>query len=174
MVDTDREPVATDGMAAWLSSEAHDDEQAADLAFQRLCAAVPRVEPSAAFSAGVAPAAWRGLRRQRRKEVATTVAVLLLVVCGGVAGSWVTVRLVGGWLLASGAAMASGVLVSVVGALVAGLEWWMTGARVGSVVGEVLVYREIAGTLLAVELLGAGALYALHQLARRAGVNSAS
>ena len=60
------------------------------------------------------------------------------------------------------------------GGAVAGLEWWAAGARVAAVMGETLAYRETAGALLAVEIVGAIALYALHQLTRRTRANGTS
>lgn len=173
MADTDREIVTTDDVAAWLSNEAQGDDRAADVAFEHLCTAMPRVEPSQDFSQRAAAAAWRSRRRQHRWDLVGLVAVLTLAVSGA-GGTWMAVLDVGPWLLASATAMVSGVLVGVVAMCVAGLDWWATGAQLGAAVGEALAYREIALVLLAVELLGAGALYALHQLARRARVNGAS
>ena len=173
MVDRDRDVVTPDDVAAWLRREAQGDELAADIAFQRLGSAVPRVEALPAFSQRAAAAAWRSRQRQRLREVVARAAMLVLCISGA-AGTWMALIDAGPWLLASGAAMASGLLVGLVAGAVAGLEWWATGARLGAVVGEVLSYREIAGTLLAIELLGAVALYAIHQLARRARVNTTS
>jgi hypothetical protein len=67
--------------------------------------------------------------------------------------------------------MASGSLGGVVTGAVTGLEWWVTGARVAVVIGETLARREAAGVLLAVEVVGALSLYALHQLIRSATAN---
>ena len=67
--------------------------------------------------------------------------------------------------------MATGSLMGVVTGVVTGLEWWAAGARVAVVIGETLAYRETAGALLAVEVVGGIALYALHQLTRSTRTN---
>ena len=152
----------------WLAGEARGDEQEAESAFAQLVASVPRVEPLPGFGERAQAAAWRSRRRRRVMARAARAAALLLTVCGGVAASWAALLYAGPWLLVSGAAMVSGSLVGIVAGVVAGLEWWAAGARVAAVLGETLAYRETAGALLAVEVVGAIALYALHQLTRSA------
>ena len=166
----------------WLAREEQGDEQGAESAFAHLLAAVPRIEPLPGFSERVGAAVWRSRQRQRLMARAARAAALLLALSGGVAASWMALVSVGPWLLTSGAAMASGSLVGIVagvvagavGGAVAGLEWWAAGARVAIVMGETLAYRETAGALLAVEVVGAIALYALHQLTRRTRANTTS
>ena len=140
-------------VARWLASEERGDEQGAESAFAQLFAAVPRIEPLPGFPGRVEAAVWRRLQRKRLVARAARAAALLLAVSGGVAGSWLALVYLGPWLLTSGAAMASGSLVGVVAGVVAGLEWWTAGA------------------LLAVEVVGAIALYALHQLTRSTRTN---
>ena len=174
----------------WLAREEQGDERGAESAFAHLLAAVPRIEPLPGFSERVGAAVWRSRQRQRLMARAARAAALLLALSGGVAASWMALVSVGPWLLTSGAAMASGSLVGIVagvvagvvagavagavGGAVAGLEWWAAGARVAAVMGETLAYRETAGALLAVEIVGAIALYALHQLTRRTRANGTS
>lgn len=167
----------------WLAREEQGDEQGAESAFAHLLAAVPRIEPLPGFSERVGAAVWRSRQRQRLMARAARAAALLLALSGGVAASWMALVSVGPWLLTSGAAMASGSLVGIVagvvagvvagavGGAVAGLEWWAAGARVAIVMGETLAHGETAGALLAVEVVGAIALYALHQLTRRTRAN---
>lgn len=158
----------------WLASEARADEQGAESAFAHLLAAVPRIEPQPGFIERTRAAAWRSrLRRQMMARVARA-AALLLVATGGVSASWLALLYAGPWLLMSGAGMASGSLGGIVTGAVTGLEWWARGARVAVVIGETLARREAAGVLLAVEVVGALALYALHQLVRSATANSTS
>ncbi len=157
----------------WLAREARGDEQGAESAFAHLFAAVPRVEPLPGFSERVAAIAWRSRQRQRMVARVPRAAALLMAAFGGVAASWLALLYAGPWLLTSGAVMASGALVGVVKGAVAGLEWWAAGTRVAVVIGETLASREAAGALLAVEVVGAIALYALHRLTRRARANGA-
>ena len=165
-------------VARWLAREERGDEQGAESAFAQLFAAVPRIEPLPGFSERVGAAGWRSRQRQRLMARAARAAALLLALSGGVAASWMALVSVGPWLLTSGAAIASGSLVDIVAGVVAGavagLEWWAAGARVAVVMGETLAYRETAGALLAVEIVGAIALYALHQLTRRTRANGTS
>ena len=160
----------------WLAREERGDEQGAESAFAKLFAAVPRIEPLAGFSERVGGAVWRSRQRQRLMARAARAAALLLALSGGVAASWMALVSVGPWLLTSGAAMASGslagVMAGVVEGAVAGLEWWAAGARAAVVMGETLAHPETAGALLAVEIVGAIALYALHQLTRRTRANT--
>ena len=155
----------------WLAHEEQGDEQGAESAFAHLLAAVPRVEPLPGFSERVGAVVWRSRLRQRAMARAARAAALLLVVSGGVAASWLALLFAGPWLLTSGAAMATGSLMGVVTGAVIGLEWWAAGARVAVVIGETLAYRETAGALLAVEVVGAFALYALHHLTRTTQTN---
>ena len=155
----------------WLAREERGDEQGAESAFAHLLAAVPRIEPQPGFSERVGAATWRRRQRQRVMARAARAAALLLAASGGVAASWMALLYAGPWLLTSGAAMASGSLVGIVAGVVAGFEWWAAGARVAVVMGETLAHRETAGALLAVEVVGATALYALHQLTRRPRAN---
>lgn len=155
----------------WLASEARGDEQEAESAFAHLLTGMPRIEPLPGFGERAEAVAWRSHRRRRMMAQAARVAALLLAVSGGVAASWAALLYAGPWLLVSGAAMASGSLAGIVAGVVAGLEWWAAGARVATVLGETLAYRETAGALLAVEVVGAIALYALHQLTRSARTN---
>ena len=155
----------------WLTREARGDEQGAESAFAHLLAAVPRVEPLPGFSERVGAAVWRSRLRQRAMARAARAAALLLAASGGVAASWLALLYAGPWLLTSGAAMATGSLMGVVTGVVTGLEWWAAGARVAVVIGETLAYRETAGALLAVEVVGGIALYALHQLTRSTRTN---
>jgi len=158
----------------WLASEARGDEQEAESAFSHLAASVPRIEPLPGFGERAQAAAWRSRRRRLVMAQAARIAVLLLAVSGGLAASWAALLYAGPWVLVSGAAMVSGSLVGIVGGVVAGLEWWAAGARVVDVVGETLAYREPAGALLAVEVVGAVALYALHHLTRSRRTNGTS
>lgn len=150
----------------WLASEALGDEQAAESAFATLFAEVPRIEPQPSFVERARAAAWRSRLRRRVMARAARAAALLLVATGGVSASWLALLYAGPWLVMSGAGMASGSLGGIVTGAVTGIEWWATGARVAVVIGETLARREAAGVLLAVEVVGALALYVLHQLIR--------
>ena len=158
-------------VARWLAREARGDEHGAESAFAHLLAAVPRIEPLPGFRERAGAAAGRSRQRQRVRARAVRAAALLLAASGGVAAFWMALRSAGPWLLTSGAVMASDSLVGIVKGSVAGLEWWTAGARVAVVIGETLAYRETAGALLAVEIVGGIALYALHQLTRRTRVH---
>ena len=149
----------------WLAREARGDEHGAESAFAHLLAAVPRIEPRSGFGERAEAAVWRR-RPQRVRTRAIWAAVLLLATFGGVAAFWLALPSVGPWLLTSGAVMALGSLVGVVKGAIAALAWWAAGARVAGAIGETLAYRETAGALIAVGIVGAVALYSLHQLTR--------
>jgi hypothetical protein len=155
----------------WLASEEGGDEHGAESAFTRLFGAVPRIEPLPGFTERASTAAWRSRLRRRMIARASRAAAVLAVVLGGGAASWLLLRYAWPWLLTSGAAMVSGSLVGIVAGAVAGLEWWAAGARVAATMGETLSHPETAGALLATEVVGAIALYALHQLTRTTRTN---
>ena len=155
----------------WLASEERGDEQAAESAFAHLFAAVPRIEPQPGFVEQVRAAAWRRRQRWLVMARAARAATVLLAASGGIAASGLALLYAGPWLVTSAAVMASGSVRGIVTGAVTGLDWWATGARVAVVIGETLAYREAAGVLLAIEVVGGLALYALHRLTRNADAN---
>jgi hypothetical protein len=157
----------SDDVERWLISEERGDEQAAEAAFAHLFAVVPRIEPQPGFVERVSAAAWRSRQRRHETVRAARAAAVLLVASAGIAAAWLALRSAWPWLVTSGAVvMASASLGGVVTGAVTAVEWWATVARVAVVIGETLARREAAGVLLAVEVVGALALYVLHQLIR--------
>jgi hypothetical protein len=104
-------------------------------------------------------------RCQRARVYAAIAASVLVAVSFG-AAVYVLADEATGWAVAALASVAAGSTASLTMATVASIEWWAVMTRVGDVVLGVISVPQNAVGLLVIELVGGGALYALHRLLR--------
>lgn len=146
----------------WLTSEPHDDE-AAEASFAQLFTALPEEKPSAGFVQRTVAAAWAA-RVRRRRLAAGGAAAAALAALGGAA--LVSAYGAPGWVLMTVAQVAAGSLTALLASAATLVEFGALMVRTGSAVGRVMVMPQGIATLVAIEVVGAGALYALHRLLR--------
>ncbi|MBI3047099.1 MAG: hypothetical protein HYY76_02200 [Acidobacteria bacterium] len=154
----------------WLRAEQEGPEEVADAAFAQVFTALPTLQPSPAFVARTVEAAWEA--RARRRQVAGLAAAA--AVLAAVATTVVLYAVFGarvGWLLTTIAAVASGSVLSLLGAALTAAEWWKATVAAGStaVAAGSTAIAALAGpysvaALAVVELVAAAALYLLHRL----------
>lgn len=151
---------------AWLAAERHDQDEAAEAAFDRVFRALPAVEPSPAFVSRTAEAAWAArVRRQRLAGAAAAAAAVLVAATAAV----VLYAAFGGrlaWLLTTSAALASSALLSLVAAGVTLAGWWSEAAGAGRTIAAAVVSPYSVAALMAIELVAVAALVLLHRLLR--------
>ena len=158
----------------WLVSERDGAEAEAESAFGHALAAVSRVEPGLGFVDRAVQAAWRARRRRLAVRRVLWLAASLLVVAGGIVATSLAVVQGGTWLVQTGAAMTSRLVVWLVRSTAEGLDWWSVVAQVGAAAGSALATPQATFMVVAVELVGALALFALHRVLRSEGRNSDS
>lgn len=149
----------------WLASEQLDSVDAADAAFARVFAALPTAEPAPDFVERAVSAAWQAGVRRRRTVMAGRVAAITVLALGGFLAQ-AAIGYAGAWLVSRTVALATHSVMSLVGFVASGTEWWSASARVSNSMAAVLATPQAAGTLVAIELTGAAALYALQRLLR--------
>jgi hypothetical protein len=147
--------------ARWLESEQRGDE-AAEVSFAQLFAAMPAVEPSAGFVQRTAQAAWDA-RVRRRRFVAAGFAAAATVVIGAVIFATAGAT---GWVLGIAGRIAPDALITLLASATTIVEFWTLMARAGSVVARVAVMPEGVAALVTAEVVGGAALYTLHRLLR--------
>lgn len=150
---------------AWLVAEQEGRDEAAEAAFDRVLTALPAIEPSPAFAARVAEAAWAARARRRRLvglaaatagvALVAAAAVVVYAASGGVA-----------WLLTATATAASGAVVSLLAAGVTLAGWWSAAAGTGRSLVTAVASPYSLAALVAIELVAVGALVMLHRLLR--------
>ncbi|MEQ1898047.1 MAG: hypothetical protein ABL971_11740 [Vicinamibacterales bacterium] len=147
----------------WLASEQDGREDLAEFTFARLMADLPPVEPSPAFVGRTVQAAWqRRVRQQRLAWVARAAAVLAVLIGGGVGLFVLGTAFLG--------AAADGVVAGVQGliwtadAVGGGLRWWSLLEKVGTAVGTAVATPQTTAVLVALELMGAMAVYGIERL----------
>ncbi|MBI4885776.1 MAG: hypothetical protein HY824_01665 [Acidobacteria bacterium] len=153
----------------WLSFERHLDEaagadEATDAAFAKVFAALPAVEPSAAFVHQAVDAAWAARARSRRAAVFAGLAASVAVTASGAAVAYALLGAAGGWLLTSAVAAATRIAMSVLGAATTTLEWWLATVHVGGAMADVVTMPQGAAALATIGLIGVVALYMLRRL----------
>lgn len=149
----------------WLSSEHLDREPAADQAFSRVFSALPAVEPSQDFVRRAVHLAWRERVRRRRMTVYAIAASLAGAATAGIAAYGLLGGL-SGWLLAAMATAVASSTGPLLLAVTIAIDWWAAMTQVGSLIAGVVGLPQGAAVLLAMEVAGGGALYALHRLLR--------
>lgn len=161
-------------MERWLSSERDEADAQAESAFGRVLAAMPRVEPGLDFVDRAVQATWRARRRRRAVRRTAGLAASVLIAIGGLVAMSLAVMQGGAWLVQTGAAVTSRVVVWFVRSAAEGLDWWSVVAQVGAAAGGALATPQATFMVVAVELVGALALFALHRVLRSEGRNSDS
>ena len=150
----------------WLLNEEQGLDDAADAAFHQVFSALPAVEPSSDFVQRAVDAAWRARARQRRIVLVGAVAASLFVVVTAGAAAYGVFGIAGGWLLTTGAAIASNAAVSIIAAATTAVEWWFATARAGIALAGIMATPQSAVVLFGIELVGVAALYMLQRLLR--------
>jgi hypothetical protein len=150
----------------WLSNEEQGLDDAADAAFQQVFSALSPVEPSSSFVQRAVEAAWRARTRQRRIFLVAAVAASLFVVLTASAAAYGVFGIAGGWLLTTGAAIATNSAVSIIAAATTAVEWWFATARAGSALAGIMATPQSVVVLFTIELVGIVALYMLQRLLR--------
>lgn len=150
------------GIQQWNEEDDAAADKAADAAFSRLFSALPAVEPSAGFVQHAVDTAWgRCARRQRWLRWAAAAASLAVA-----AASSVLVLSAPAWLVLSAAQAGTGAIMTLLWSATAVAEFWGLMVSAGSAAARVAVMPQSVAVLVAIELLGAAALYSLHRLLR--------
>jgi len=150
----------------WLSSEHLDHEGAAHEAFSRVFAALPAVEPSEDFVRRAVHMAWQARARRRRVTVYAGLAASLVGAATAGVAAYGLLGEASGWLLTTIATTAARSTGPLLFALTMAIDWWAAMIHVGSLMAGVVGLPQGAAVLLALEVAGGGALYALHRLLR--------
>jgi hypothetical protein len=151
---------------AWLAAEERGHDEAAEAALEPVFAALPAVEPSAAFVARAVEAAWAARRRRARLVALGSAAAAVVFAATGVI---VLSAVLGGraaWLLPVAASAASGIVLSLLSAGVTAAGWWSAAADAGLALAAAFSNPYGVAALTVVELVAVGALAALHRLLR--------
>jgi hypothetical protein len=149
----------------WLSNEHLDQEGAADKGFARVFAALPPVEPSEDFVRRAVHVAWQERRRRRRMAAFALAASIVGAATAGIA-AYGLLGGISGWLLAAMATAVASFTGPLLLAVTIAVDWWAAMTQVGSVMAGVVGLPQGAAVLLAMQVAGGGALYALHRLLR--------
>ena len=149
----------------WLFSEHLDREGAAHEAFSQVFAALPAVEPSEDFVRRAVYMAWQERDRRRRMTAYAMAASLVGAATAGVAAYGLFGGL-SGWLLAAIATTVASSTGPLLLAVTIAIDWWAAMTQVGTLMAGVVGLPQGAAVLLAMQLAGGGAFYALHRLLR--------
>jgi len=147
----------------WLDAERNGRDEEADEAFLGVFAALPRLQPSAAFAEQTMTAVVRWRARRRRLVALAWGTTTLIVVTGGL----------GAWLL--GPSIAPSIVKPVALALSHATPWlvayateavnlWWAIAGIAAAVGNALATPPTAGAIVGAELIGILAFFALQRL----------
>ena len=148
----------------WLSNE-HLDQEGADKAFARVFAALPAVDPSEDFVRRAVHVAWQERHRRRQIKLFAVAVSIAGVTTAGIA-AYGLLGGMSGWLLAAIATAVASLTGPLLFAVTIAIDWWSVMTQVGSVMAGVIGLPQGAAVLLAMQVAGGGALYALHRLLR--------
>ena len=146
----------------WLENEERDDK-IAEAQFAQLFTAIPVAEPSSSFVQATVDLALAEQARRRHVIWWAGIAATVIVVLGSVAFTTIGAP---GVVLRITAQLAAASVVSLMWIATTLLETWIVMAGAGTAVLRVAVMPQSIVILIAVELLGAAALYSLHRLLR--------
>ena len=155
-----------DDVDRWLAAERGGLDGGAELAFARVLQAMPRVAAGPAFVDRVAGEAWRARRRRRLVLRAARLVASAAAGAAGLVLGYLAVVRGGTWAVHTGAVLTVQLVSFVVRAAAEGLDWWSIVARVGAAAGETLTTPSVSAALVAIELVGAVALFALSRVLR--------
>ena len=147
----------------WLQAERSGEDDAADEAFLSVFAAMPRIQPSAAFTDQTMTAVLRWRARRRRLVVFAWAAAVLVVIAGGAAA------------LLLGPSLAPSVVKPVALGLSHATPWlvayatetmnlWWAIAGLATAIGNTLAAPPTASAIVGAELIGIFAFFALQRL----------
>ena len=156
-------PIPMPNDREWLEAEQSAQEEFAEVAFARLVAEMPLIEPGGDFVSRVVQAAWRARARRRLvTRLSWVVAVLLagFVTFGLVyaLGSSVTA------LIVRAAVVFSHGLTSFLTLASQEAKWWWMPERIGTAVSDAIAAPFMAAILAAVEMIGLLVIYAFRRL----------
>lgn len=146
-----------------MGTQQWKDDEAVDAAFSRLFSTLPQVEPSAAFVQSTVDAAWAA-RAARQRWVRWAGAAAAVTVMG--VASLVAMVGAPGWVVLTAAQFGAGSVMTLVWSATAVAEFWGLMMSAGTAAARVAVMPQSVALLVAIELLGAAALYSLHRLLR--------
>ena len=150
----------------WLSSERLAQDATSDEAFAHVFAALPAIEPSEDFVRRTVQAAWQARAHQQRVTASVAIAASLLATVTAGVTAYGLLGVASGWLLSAIAAVAASSTGLLLAAATTSIGWWAEMTRASSLIAGVIAMPQSAVALLAIELAGGGALYALHRLLR--------
>lgn len=155
----------------WLAAERDQDEAAADAAFGRLFAELPRVEAGPGFAPRTMRAAWRARGRRRLAIRTGRAAVAVLIAATGVVVAYEFLALILAGFM-RGAVMLSRIVVWLIIAVNDGVTWWSIAQRVAVGIGRVITTPASVTALVAVEIVAAAAAYGFHWMLRQERADS--
>ena len=150
----------------WLSNEHLAHETGANEAFAQVFTALPAVEPSEDFVRRAVQAAWHARARRRRAIAYSSVAASLVAAAATGVAAYGLFAGASGWPVTTIATVATSSAVSLLMATATSVEWWAAMIRASSMAVGIVTMPQNAVALLAIELAGGAALYALHRLLR--------
>ena len=147
----------------WLEAERREQDDAADEAFLTVFASMPRIQPSAAFADQTMTAVLRWRARRRRLIAFAWAAAIFVVVAGGAAALLLGPTFAPSVVkpLALGLSRATPWLIAYA-AEAMNLWWAIAGLAVA--IGNALATPPTATAIVAAELLGIFAFFALQRL----------
>ncbi len=149
----------------WLASEATEQDDAADAAFAHLFAAVPKVEPRAEFVERTAARVWGERMRRRRVAVFGWAAAVVIATAGSLVG-YAAAAPASAWAVKTGVRVMSDAMPWLVAYATEAINLWWVAARVGNHIAVAIATPPRAAALVAVELVGIFAFFALQRLVR--------
>ena len=161
----DRNMQDREQLERWLASEAAGQEDAADAAFAHLFAAVPKVEPRAEFVELTAARVWAERARRRRFAVLGWAAAVVIAAAGSLAG-YAAAAPAGAWAIKTGIQLMSHAMPWLFAYATEAMNLWWVAARVGNHLALAIATPPRAAGLVAVELVGIFAFFALQRLVR--------
>lgn len=152
----------------WLDAEQHGRDDVAELAFARLVAELPPIEPSPDFVSRAVHTAWRARARRRLISRLARVAAGVLIAAASLALTYAVGIFIAGALVRSTVMSAHGLvwLMTTVGE---GVRWWCIAERLGSAAGETIAAPQTTMVMAVIELVGAMAIYAFQRVLRDDG-----
>jgi hypothetical protein len=150
----------------WLSNEHLAQEAAAEEAFAQVFAALPAVEPSEHFVRKTVHAAWQAQARRKRSTVYAALAASLMAAAATGVAAYGLLGATSGWLIATVATAAASSAGPLLVAATVVIDWWTAVTHTSGLLARVVGLPQSAAVLLAMEVAGGAALYALHRLLR--------
>ena len=149
----------------WLASEATEQDDAADAAFAHLFAALPKVEPRGDFVIRTTARVWGARTRRRRVAVFGWAAAVVVAAAGSLAG-YAAAAPASAWAVKTGVQVMSHTMPWLVAYATEAMNLWWVAARVGNHIAVAIAAPPRAAALVAVELVGMVAFFALQRLVR--------